>query len=330
MFTARTGTSKFFIKDITLTNVQTSGDIRVRMSVGGFTDRGNRVVDQLVSVGTASFIRPLWLLDEAETLEGLQVVTTAPATGTLIASISSATDATSYSTAVWVPAATTLYVMAVSTGVASGTTALNPNSITGNGTWTRIGGTTSTVASAANCSLDLWWFYSSVTGTSSATTVNFASTQHSCLTTIYPVTNTYPGTDAVSPWSSTAVPYSQVVSDADSAAPASTANSKTITLATLQTGQVVYWTARAQAGITQTPPTGMTEATGGDNSIDDLTGSQGKINQVTDYTTAPPWTSTTVGPATYSAASTLARAAVAVEFIPAGWVNCMVSGIEVR
>jgi hypothetical protein len=300
------------------------------MSLGSLSSPTNRVIDQDVSANTVTFIRPLWLMDSGETFEGLQSISTVPTLGAAVTNANSSTDGTSFTTGAWVPAANTLYLLIANNGVASGTTALNPSSITGNGTWTHVtgAGATSTVAAAGNVGVDVWWWYSSVAGASATTTINYASTQHSSLSYIVPVSNTYPGTVAVPPWSSTAVPYVQAVSASDSTAPASTTDTKTVTLTTLSTGQVVYFNARALGSGTQLAPASMTETV--DSALDDITGSQGKIHIGSDYTTAPPFTSTTVGPATESTAQTVARAAVAVELIPAAWVNCMVSGIEVH
>ena len=316
-----------FVRDLTFSN--TSGTaIHVHASVGPLTDPSNRVIDQDMPANVATFIRPLWLLDTAETLEALQVVASVPTPGATAASVTSAVDGTAFVTGAWTPGADKLYLLYVFNGVASGTTALNPSSITGNGSWTHVAGTTSTVAAAGNVAVDVWYWYSAVAGGNATTTVNFASTQHSCLAFIVPWTNVYSGVSSIPPWTSGTTPIVQSATAADSVAPGSTTDSKTVTLATLQTGQVIYFHARALGTLTATPPTGMTETV--DSALDDVTGSQGKITAGGDYVTAPPWTSTTVGPATYSAAGTQARVGVAIEVVPSAWVNCMVSGIEVH
>jgi hypothetical protein len=331
LFTARAGTSKFFIRDITLTNTSAAAnDIRVRMSVGSITDLSNRVVDRAISFDTDNFIRPLWLLDESETLEGLQVIAGAASSPTLAAPftiLQSATDATSYTNTAWTPAANTLYLLAQVNGVASGTTALNPSSITGNGTWTLINQTTSTVAAARNVGVSIWWFYSSATGSSATTTVNFASTQHACSFNIFSVANVFSGNTAVPPWTSTATPIIQSAVAADTVAPGASTDSKTVALTALQSGLVIYWCARA-INSTTVAPTGFTE--GGETTVNDASGSVGSHTAELSSVTIPPHTSTTVGPATFSTSTADARASVAFEIVPAGWVNCMVSGIEVR
>jgi hypothetical protein len=331
LFTARPGTSKFFIRDISLTNTSSAAnDIRVRMSVGGITDLSNRVVDRAISFNSDNFIRPLWLLDENETLEGLQVIAGAASSPTLAAPftvLQTGTDGTAFTNTAWTPAANTLYLLAQANGVASGTTALNPSSITGNGTWTLINQTTSTVAAARNIGMSIWWFYSSATGSSATTTINFASTQHSCLLNIFSVANVFPGGTAVPPWTSTATPVIQSATAADSVAPGAGTDSKTVTLTALQAGLVIYWCGRAING-TAVAPTGFTE--GGDLSITDVSGSVGSAQAELSSVTTPPHTSTTVGPATFSTSTADARAAIAFELVPAGWVNCMVSGIEVH
>jgi hypothetical protein len=102
-----------------------------------------------------------------------------------------------------------------------------------------------------------------------------------------------------------------------------------VTLAsTVQTGLVFYACSRAGTSGGTSAPTGMTET--GDFSTVDASGSVCALQGDLNYTTTPPYTTSPVGPATHVASTTGSRAAVAFEMVPAGWVNCMVSGIEVR
>lgn len=333
LYTAPTGTQKMFLRDITLTNTSSAAnDIRVRMSVGSLSDLSNRVVDQVVSFNSSNFIRPLWLLDAGETFEGVQVMSAAAATPTLTqrATGTNAADGTAVSTGAWTPAAATMYLLVAKSGVASGTTALIPSSFSGNGTWTAItgGSITSTVPTAINGGIATYWFYSSAAGSSATTTVNWASTQHNMGAWIFEVSNVYPGTAAVPPWTSTAVPYAQAASAADSSAPASDSLSKVVTLGTLQTGIVTYHHMRMAGLVSSTPPGNYTEVS--DAQMPDASGSLAPAITAEAYRNPTPETSTSIGPATYSAGSTAARVAVAIEWVPAGFVNCMVSGIEVH
>lgn len=332
LYTAPPGTNKFFIRDLTFTNIDSTNVVHVHVSIGDITNPSKRVLDQDMTAATSTFVRPLWLLDAGETLQGLQIGTgtTWRPTLTSVATIGTGTDGTSAVTGLWTPAATTVYLLIAHSGVASGTTALTPSSITGNGTWTAItgGSTTSTVASAVNGSVAAYWFYSSAAGSSATTTVNYASTQHSFDVRIFSVANTYSGTAAVPPWTATAVPYLQAVAAADSTAPASTNQSKTVTIAATQTGSVTYHHGRFGSNSTSTATTGFTEIT--DTGLSDVSGSVASYDVVSEYVTAPPWTSTTVGPSTYSTSTTNSRVGLAIEWVPANWVNCMVSGIEVH
>lgn len=333
LYTAPAGTQKMFIRDITLTNLNSSS-VTVRMSVGSITDPSKRVVDQAITTGTPTFLRPLWLLDSGETLQGLQVVPSSTALTTTAGVLSSGNDASAYSTAAWIPAANTMYLLFQTNGVASGTTALNPSSITGNGSWTLVNQTTSTVATAVNQGVSVWWWFSTTAGSSAATTVNFASNQHSCTASIASITNVYAGTVAVSPWTSSATPIVQSAVSADATAPASTNLSKTVSLAALKTGLVVYYCSRVGDNQNVAPPTDYTE--GEDRSLLDATGSVASISSETSRITTPPASSTPIGPATFGSSTTGARASVAFELVPGiaagapGWVNCMVSGIEVH
>lgn len=340
LYTAPTGTSKFFIRDLTFSNVDPSNNIHVHISLGSISNPDLRVIDQNMTAATATFIRPLWLMDAGETLQGLQQITAAT-TMTSVANVASAVDASSFATGTWTPAANTMYVLVQGNGVASGTTALNPNSITGNGSWTLINQTTSTVSTARNVGVSAWYWFSTSAGSLAATTIAFASTQHSFNGAIFSIANVYSGTTAVSPWTSTATPIVQSAVAADTTAPASTTDTKTVTLASaIQTGYVFYINARGSAtnGGT-TAPTGYTEATGtgADWSLADASGSVCALLGDVSSGTTPPITATTVGPGTYAGGGTTdARAAVAWEMVPGSstggpaWVNCMVSGIEVH
>jgi hypothetical protein len=332
MYTAPSGTSKFFLRDISLTLVGSS-TVRVKMNLGDITVPGKRVVDNDVTTANSPlFIRPLWLMDAGETLQGFQSLSAAGSTPTLTqaATGTTAIDGTSVSTGAWTPAATTMYLLVAKSGVASGTTALNPSSITGNGTWTAItgGSTTSTVPTAINGGIATYWFYSSSAGSSATTTVNFASTQHNMGVWIFSVANVYAGTVAISPWTSTTVPYAQAASAADSSAPASDSLSKVVTLGALQTGIVTYHHMRMSGLVSSTPPGNYTEIS--DAQMPDASGSLAPAITAEAYRNPTPETSTSIGPATYNAGSTAARVAVAIEWVPAGFVNCMVSGIEVH
>jgi hypothetical protein len=325
----RSGASinKFFIRDITLTNTTpTANDIRVRMSIGSISDSSKRIVDQLVSIGTATYLRPLWLLDETETLQGLQIMSTPP-TITNRATWSSGTDATAYASTSWTPALNTMYVLYEVNGKDAGTPA-NPSSISGNGTWTLIDQTFSSVAAVDNVGISAWYFYSTSAGAAGTTTVNFGVTQHSIGGGIFEVSNAWSGSAAVPPWTSTATPIIQSAVAADTVAPGSTASSKTVTFgSTPQTGWVFHACATAGAGVASwTPPVGFTENQ--DTGVNDITGSIASHEEELSFVTVPPHASTTVGPATASAATTQSRATVAWEMVPGGWVNCMVTGIR--
>jgi hypothetical protein len=333
MYTAPPGTSKFFIRDITLTNISAAAnDVRIRMSIGDINDLSNRVVDQLISIGTPTFIRPLWLMDAQETLQGLQasfalVPTMAPvASGTW----SSATDNTAYSTGSWTSTANTLYILAQINGVASGTTALNPT-VSGKGTWTLVNQTTSTVAAATNGGVSAWWFYEGATPSANGTTtLTFGATQHSISGAIFSVANVHSGATAVPPWTSTATPVIQSAVAADTVAPGSGTSTKAVTLGTaIQSGHVFYVNGRfGTASATTTPPSGFTEAR--DDALADASGSSCPLQGSSNYVTTPPFTTTSTGTGAYSTSTADARVAVAFELVPAGWVNCMVSGIEVH
>jgi hypothetical protein len=332
LYTAPSGTSKFFIRDLTFSNIGTSA-ITSKVSIGDITSNSNLVVNQSVAANSTASIRPLWLIDAAETLQGLQTLTSVPtlalATG---AQIISGTDSTSKIIPAWTPAANTMYILTAVNGVASGTTALNPSSITGNGTWTLINQTTSTIASDTNVGVAAYWWYSTSAGSSATTTVNWASTQHSGACSIFSVANAYPGTAAVSPWTSAATPIVQSAVAADTTLPGSTNQTKIVTLSALQTGMVFYLTGRCEtgAGVTTTEPTGFTEPTSADWQLDDGVGTAADLAGNLTYVTSPPWTSTTVGPGTFLFARDDSRASIAWEMIPSGFVNCMVSGIEVK
>lgn len=331
LYTAPPGTSKFFIKDITLSNIDTAAH-HIHMSLGDITDSTKRVVDQDAPAATATFLRPMWLMDAGETLQGIQTIGNLAPGGAAAAGAAAAsgTDATSYASGVWTPAADTLYILIQANGVASGTTALNPSSITGNGTWTLITQTTSTVAAARNVGISAWYWYSAAAGASASTTVNFASTQHSSSIGIYTVTNVNKGLLAVPPWTTSATPIVSTGSAADSVAPSSTTLSKTVSL-TSKTGYVFYWCAKTLDHLF-TAGTNLTELA--DLPLNDAAGSICSLGAEYSATTTPPYASTnpiTVGPATASGSSTDARAAIAWEMIPPNnWINVMVSGIEVH
>jgi len=336
LYTAPAGAQKFFIKDITLSNLDPTNAVHVHMSLGSISDPSKRIVDQNVTAATSTFLRPLWLMDAGETLQGLQTfVAGSEATIThVVNNAGSGTDTTAYATSAWTPAANTLYLLVVLNGVVSGTTALNPSSISGNGTWTLINQTTSTVATARNLGVAAYYFYSSTAGSSATTTVNFASTQHSCFAHITSLPTIYSGASAVSPWTSSATPIIQSAVAADTVAPGSTSNSATVTLgATPQTGYVFYLAGRCDAqngGSASTAPSGFTEGATSDYAFNDLTGNLADLTGDLSSVTDPPWTSATVGPATLGTATTDARASIAWEMVPSGFVNCMVSGIEVH
>jgi hypothetical protein len=329
MYTTPQGTQKFFVRDITFCNTHTSA-LRVRASLGGISDPSKRVIDQDIAANSTSSIKPLWLLDAGETLQGLQVFSgTVPST-TVVSTypIQSDADATSYAGPNFPAAADSLYILYQINGAASGTTALNPSSITDSQrTWTLVAQTTSTVASARNLGMSVWYYYSPVAGSSTSTTINFASTQHSNIMDMKVINNVSKGTSAIPPWTSSTTPVIQAVTAADSTAPASTNQSKTVTLGALSTGYVFYLVAKTVAH-TYTAATGLTEIL--DFSVTDITGSLCAIGAEFSSITALPFSTTTIGPATASGASTDARVAIAWEMIPSGFVNCAVSGIEVR
>jgi hypothetical protein len=327
MYTAPAGTSKFFIRDVTFSNIGTSAT-RVKASIGSITDPSKRIIDQDITANTTTSIRPLWLLDAGETLQGLQIIDDVPVGSAALGTVASGTDGTSFVVSTWAVTANTMYLLVVANGAASGTTALNPSSITGQGTWTLINQTTSTVAAAVNQGVAVYYFWATATVGTATTTVNFASTQHSCIAQVFSVTNLFSGITAIPPWTSSATPIVQSGVDADTTAPASTAASKTVTLpSAVQTGYVFYYTSAARAGNTVLPPTNFTEIA--EREITDASGSVASMS--TELSVAvPPATSATVGPATFSAAGTSARASVAWEMVPSGWVNCTVSGVEVH
>jgi hypothetical protein len=329
MYTAPGGTSKFFLRDISLTLTGTT-TIHVKMAIGDITNQAKRVVDNDVTTANSPlFIRPLWLMDAGETLQGIEVNTTTTVNATTAGVLVSGTDGTAFATAAWTPAANTMYFLVQTNGVASGTTALNPSSITGNGTWTLINQTTSTVASAKNVGVSAWWWNPTVAGSNATTTVNFASTQHSCAIAIMSVTNIYPGTTSTPPWTSTATPVVQSVVGADTTAPANGNVYFPVTLNTLQTGYVMFFSARAGASGTGTPITGFTEID--DRGNLDASGSICETQQIADIVATPPLLSPILGTGgTWNTSTTGARASIAWELVPIGFVNCMVSGIEVH
>lgn len=335
MYTAPTGTSKFFIRDLTFSNINTNSAVRVVCTLGSAQDPSKRVIDQTIATSTATSIRPLWLMDAGETLQGFQVITAlAPGTTATTGLLESGTDTTAYTLAAWTPAANTTYILIQNNGVASGTTALNPSSITGNGSWTLINQTTSTVAAAANQGLSAWWWDSTTAGSSATTVVNFASTQHSFTGIILSVQNILRPPVAVAPWTTTATPVLNSAVAADTTAPGSTASSLPVTLGAIQTGYAFYLTSRVGSTTTTTPPTSFTEAA--DRTVADGTGSIAQMTMELSTVTTAPWTSPTLGPATFATSTTGARASVGWEMVPGqangtpSWVNCMVSGIEVH
>jgi hypothetical protein len=331
LYTAPSSAEKTFIRDITFGLVGTTST-NVKLSIGSINDLGKRVVDTSITTSNAPyFLRPLWLMDAGETLQGIQTITTVPTPTAAASVVTSGTDTTAYASGNWTPTANTLYLLVVANGVASGTTALNPSSITGNGTWSLITQTTSTVASARNIGIAAYYWYSSVGGTLGTTTVNYASTQHSNVFGIWSIANTASGTVATPPWTSSATPVIQSAVAADTVAPGASSNALTVTMPNaLQTGQVFFFGTKTNTtGAASTPATNFTEFQ--DYGFNDLTGSIASISGTLDYVTAPPWTSTTVGTgASVGASDTNARASLAFELVPTGFVSCMVSAIEVR
>ena len=174
-----------------------------------------------------------------------------------------------------------------------------------------------------------YWWYSTTAGSSAATTINFASTQHLCHVIIYSVTNTNTGV-AVAPWTTTASPIAQAAAAADSTAPATTTDSKIVTLASApKTGVVFYWFGRFGADTTTVNPlTAFTEIS--DANQTDASGSVASLTRAGEYVTAPPHLSATVGPAPFALTSTNSRVSLAWEWVPAGFVTVTLSGIEER
>lgn len=333
LYTAPSSVQKVFIRDITFSNFHTS-DLRVRCSIGSLADSSKRVIDQVITQSTATFVRPLWLMDAGETFEGAQVLSTGLAP-TLAIGVNSqtGTDGTSFASALWNPVANTTYVCVVSSGVASGTTALNPTSVTQTGmTWTLITGSqaTSTVAASINGSIAAYWARTGADVSASAataTTANFASTQHSFSIDVFSVAVS-DGSVAVPGWTTSAVPYIQAAAAGDSTAPSSTNQTKAVTLGALKTGITTYHHMRVNVAHTSTPQTGFTEIL--DTSFSDVSGNAASFMHAADYVSTLPWTNTTIGPDTLSGSSTSARCGLAIEWVPTAWVNCMLSGIEVR
>jgi hypothetical protein len=172
-----------------------------------------------------------------------------------------------------------------------------------------------------------WWWFSSSLGTSATTTATWASNQSGNIMHIVSV-----GTAgnaslpvAIPGWTTTAVPYIQAVGAADSTAPSSTTQHKTVTLAALKTGHIITWGGRAAAAISSTAATGWLEDT------DDSTGSSPDMTVSSFHLTTPSTSiSTNIMPATFSASQTLARAEIAIELVPQNFIVCMVSGIEIQ
>jgi hypothetical protein len=326
MYTAPGGTQKFFVRDLTFSNLGPSA-VRVRMSIGDITNPSKRLVDQDIAANTTTSLRPLWLLDAGETLQGVQLVNTAM-TVTAVSSVSTTSDGAFYDSVAWVPAANTMYLLVFhNTDQLSQGAPEFPTSITGNGTWTLINQVASSVGGGAdNIATSAYYWYSTAAGASASTRVNFATTQGAIRGSVFSVTNVYAGTAAVPPWTSSAVPIIQSAAAADTTAPASTNQSVAVTLpSTIQTGYVFHVHGRVDASAAVTPPTGWTEDL--DMNISDGTSPiEGALNHIT----TPPFTSQTPTAGTYTTSLTTARTAIAWEMIPSSFVNCMASGIEVH
>jgi hypothetical protein len=328
LYTVPSGVQKFFIRDVSLTNIGSSAT-RAKLSIGDISIDSNLVYSADVAATSLDIIRPLWLLDVGETFQGKQTIDDA-ITWTSVTTSDYDADDTTDVTASWVPAADTLYILWQVNGAASGTTALNPSSISGNGSWTLIGQTTTSVAATTNIGVSAWYWYSSTAGASATTTVTFASAQHSGTTDIFSISNVWKGTSAIPPWTSTATPIVQATTATDGAvAPGSTASSLAVTLSNpLQTGYVAYLCARGGDAGTATPPTGFTEQK--DHANIDGTGSVAHTQSEMSSPTTLPGSSTTLGPATFSVATTFPRASIGFELVPSNFIVCTVNGIEVR
>jgi hypothetical protein len=142
------------------------------------------------------------------------------------------------------------------------------------------------------------------------------------------VINTNSGVSAVAPWTVSATPIIQSGTAADSVAPGSTTSSLTVTLSALQTGLTFFMCGRAGTNTTTAPPAGYTEIA--ELGFTDGVGNLASLTGDIDYVTTPPASSATVGPATHTTSTTESRAALAFELVPSGWINQMVSGIEVH
>jgi hypothetical protein len=333
LYTCPVGVKKFFIRDITLTNTSASA-LRVKLAVGDITALATRVYDSDVPANSAVFIRPLWLLDEGETVTGT-CTTIAGSSGTGLQSNGITPDATVFSHTSVSPVLNTFYIFVVRTGCASGTAVAAPtvieNIVSGSvqplEVWTPIASAISTVGSAINVGVQAYYWYNT-TNNGNATTfrATYPSTQHSWSGVSFSLSNIYTGAGGLSP-------IIQASGEADTTAPASTALSKTVTLTSpLTSGMVFYFPVRGGDFATYTPPTGFTEGAGafGENGVDDISGSLADLGGNNQWVTTPPYTSTTIGPATAASSTTGARAAIAFETMPDKFVNIMVSGIEVR
>lgn len=313
--------TKTFVRDVTFTNTA-SVDILMRIGFGSLSTVENRVFDLTIPQKNTFSFRGLWVLDEGEIISAQQVTATAPV-GANVAN-GTGTAATTCVTGAWTPAADTLYILTTAYTKTDAPDTIS--SITGNGTWTLINGTTTgSVAAVQDHRSAAYYWYSSAAGSNATTTVTYGGTEALSRTVIDSITNVF-RTGTSNQWP-TYLPIQSVVNQ-DSATSA-TASGLTATLSTaLGGGYVVGWNAKSQAvnaADTSTAPTGYTE-------IADVNHTDGAANSMaltTYLITTPPATSTTVGANTWSTSRTIVRTAGAFELAPANFVNVMVNGVEV-
>jgi len=305
--------TKAFIRDITFTN-PTSVDIQMRMWINSATPTA-RIVDFTVPAGDTYPFRGLWVLASGESLLARQVTA---GTGVSLANVNTATTTSiTLSSPVWTPAANTLYLLTVATQAADAPPSVS--SISGNGTWTAIGTTTSgSVAAANDIYMASYYWFSASAGSNASTTVTLTGTPTAAAMVIDSATGVFFG-DFVPPALPT-VPILQSATSVDTSTPASTVSGLTVGLGSLSGGVLHYASARVTgSATTSTPPTGFTE-------LADVSAS-GVLTLDTNYRAVG--TSATVGPNTFSASSTALRAAVALELAQSTVVNVMVNGVEV-
>lgn len=307
-----------FIRDITFANT-TSSNIQMRMGINSLTNVENRVFDFTVPASDTYSFRGLWILTSGDTILAQQITTTGTAP-TNVTSSQSTTDATSFTTAAWVPAAATLYFLTCQNTKTEAPDVVS--TITGNGTWTSLATvTTGSVAATIDDRLSMFYWYSSAAGSSATTTVNFGGvTQLSFNWSIDGYTNLFFGD-----YTSTTYPTLPVIQSAtnnDSALPGASTAGLATTLGASLTGGIVY-AAQGRVAVTgvtasSTPPSGFTELSDAGNIEGHFT-TYGRVDA----------TSSTQAANTWSTSLNALRTSISAELATTNVVNVMINGIEV-